>query len=111
MTGSIPRQSASDAKGRRSSGDFKLASGAIGPAPRSDCKVLGSISGVQLIVFFAPIREILKRKIYGGHKQRFFALKVKVSLAAAQVTKCGSTNLTNSNFASCPLENEGTSGD
>jgi len=34
-------------------------------------KVLGTESAVQLIVFFAVIREILKRKIYGGDKREF----------------------------------------
>jgi hypothetical protein len=34
--------------------------------PGSDCKVLRSTNGVQLIVFFALIREILRRNIYGA---------------------------------------------
>jgi hypothetical protein len=33
--------------------------------------VLRSPGGVQLIVFFAAIREILKREIYGADKQSF----------------------------------------
>jgi hypothetical protein len=32
---------------------------------------------VQLIVFFAAIREILKREIYGGDKQHFCLVKTK----------------------------------
>jgi hypothetical protein len=34
-------------------------------------KVLGTGGRVQLIVFFAAIREILKREIYSGDKQNF----------------------------------------
>jgi hypothetical protein len=45
--------------------------------PRSDCKLLAADEGVQLIVFFAVIREILKREIYRGDKKRFCAKKTK----------------------------------
>jgi hypothetical protein len=34
-------------------------------------KVLTTVSRVQLIVFFGAIREILKKEIYGVHKQNF----------------------------------------
>ena len=37
----------------------------------SVCKILRSNQCVQLIVFFAPIREILKREIYRADKQCF----------------------------------------
>jgi hypothetical protein len=33
--------------------------------------------GVQLIVFFAPIREILRKGIYGGDKECFWTMKTK----------------------------------
>ena len=51
--------------------------GQPGTRPRSDCKLLRSQGGVQLIVFFAVIREILKREIYRGDKKRFCAKKTK----------------------------------
>jgi hypothetical protein len=38
---------------------------------------LAADEGVQLIVFFAVIREILKREIYRGDKKRFCAMKTK----------------------------------
>jgi len=37
-------------------------------------KLLPSTRTVQLIVFFAAIREILKKEIYGGDKQKFVLL-------------------------------------
>jgi hypothetical protein len=37
--------------------------------PRGDCKVCSSARCVQLIVFVAAIREILKKEIYGWDKQ------------------------------------------
>jgi hypothetical protein len=40
-------------------------------------KVLRVEECVQLIVFFAAIREILKREIYGGDKQHFCLVKTK----------------------------------
>jgi hypothetical protein len=40
-------------------------------------KVLRSEQGVQLIVFFAAIRETLKKEIYRGDKQRFCSKKTK----------------------------------
>jgi len=40
-------------------------------------KLLRLEGSVQLIVFFAVIREILKREIYGGDKKRFCAMKTK----------------------------------
>jgi hypothetical protein len=40
-------------------------------------KVLRTEEGVQLIVFFAAIREILKREIYGGDKRHFCLVKTK----------------------------------
>jgi len=40
-------------------------------------KVLRSGQGVQLIVFFAAIREILKKEIYRGDKHCFCSLKTK----------------------------------
>jgi hypothetical protein len=33
--------------------------------------------GVQLIVFFAPIREILRKGIYGSDKECFWTMKTK----------------------------------
>jgi len=40
-------------------------------------KVLRTESHVQLIVFFAAIREILKREIYGRDKGNFWLVKTK----------------------------------
>jgi len=40
-------------------------------------KVLRTEESVQLIVFLAAIREILKREIYEGNKQNFCAVKTK----------------------------------
>jgi hypothetical protein len=40
-------------------------------------KVLRAGEGVQLIVFFAPIREILRKGIYGMNNQSFCAVKTK----------------------------------
>lgn len=48
-----------------------------GSRPRSDCKLLRSRRGVQLIVFFRAISETLKKEIYGADKQRFCAMKTK----------------------------------
>ena len=66
--GSHPPDTSKAMQRRRSLGDHKLASGAVIPAPESDCKLLPSAGGVQLIVFFALIREILRRNIYGSDK-------------------------------------------
>jgi len=43
-------------------------------------KLFGSLGHVQLIVFFAAIREILKREIYGGDKRSFCLVKTKGQL-------------------------------
>jgi len=40
-------------------------------------KLFRSGRSVQLIVFFAAIREILKKEIYGGDKPDFSLLKTK----------------------------------
>jgi hypothetical protein len=40
-------------------------------------KILRSEGGVQLIVFFAAIRETLKREIYEGDKRHFCLVKTK----------------------------------
>ena len=45
--------------------------------PGSDCKLLPSSGRVQLIVFFAPIREIFKRNIYKGHKNACCRVETK----------------------------------
>jgi hypothetical protein len=51
----------------------------------SVCKILRSNQCVQLIVFFAAIREILKREIYRRDKQSFCSLKTKAALACCGV--------------------------
>jgi hypothetical protein len=45
-------------------------------------KVLRSEGAVQLIVFFAAIREILKREIYRGDKQSFARYENKRRVSA-----------------------------
>ena len=40
-------------------------------------KVLRADEGVQLIVFFAPIREILRKGIYGINNESFCTMKTK----------------------------------
>src|SRR5258708_3299539 len=51
--------------------------GQSGTRPRSDCKLLRSQGGVQLIVFFSAISETLKKEIYGSDKQCFCPMKTK----------------------------------
>jgi hypothetical protein len=48
------------------------------------CKILAASQGVQLIVFFAAIREILKKEIYAADKERFCLMKTK-----GEFTACG----------------------
>jgi len=42
-----------------------------------NAKLFRSGRSVQLIVFFAAIREILKKEIYGRDKRDFFLMKTK----------------------------------
>jgi hypothetical protein len=46
-------------------------------------KLFGSLGHVQLIVFVAAIREILKREIYSGDKRSFCLVKTKGLLMVA----------------------------
>src|SRR5438045_2450368 len=43
-------------------------------------KILRTRGGVQLIVFFGAIREILKKEIYGCDKERRSAIEIKGSV-------------------------------
>jgi len=43
----------------------------------SVCKILRGQVSVQLIVFFAAIRDFLKKEIYRADKPLFYALKTK----------------------------------
>lgn len=52
-------------------------------------KIWARRRGVQLIVFFAAIREILKKEIYGEDKQRFSAMKTKGKLMASGSSSAG----------------------
>jgi len=49
-----------------------------------NAKLFRSGRGVQLIVFFAVIREILKKKIYGADKGFFCPMKTKGRLGNAR---------------------------
>ena len=64
--------------------------------PRSDCKLLRSQGGVQLIVFFSAISETLKKEIYGDDKQCFCAVKTKGQLLSGCKRRRGNTNLMDS---------------
>jgi hypothetical protein len=48
---------------------------------------------VQLIVFLAYIREILKREIYGTDKRRFCRLKTKAGVRAGSISLRQKTNM------------------
>src|SRR6266481_9678809 len=60
--------------------------------PRSDCKLLRSPGGVQLIVFFSAISETLKKEIYGGDKQCFCPMKTKGQSVSGCKSRRGNTN-------------------
>jgi hypothetical protein len=64
--------------------------------PRSDCKLLRSQGGVQLIVSFSAISETLKKEIYGDDKQCFCAVKTKGQLLSGCKRRRGNTNLMDS---------------
>jgi hypothetical protein len=52
-------------------------------------KIWAARRGVQLIVFFAAIREILKKEIYARDKQRFCAMKIKGKLMGSRRSDAG----------------------
>src|SRR5215469_1207070 len=52
-------------------------------------KIWASRRGVQLIVFFAAIREILKKEIYARDKQRFCLMKIKGKLVGSRRSAAG----------------------
>jgi hypothetical protein len=52
------------------------------------CKLLPAREPVQLIVFFAAIREILKKKIYEVDKRRFFLIENKGHAEEWQTEDC-----------------------
>ena len=49
---------------------------------------------VQLIVFFAAIREILKKEIYAADKQCFSAVKTKAQFLAIEIRMVRIADLT-----------------
>ena len=59
-------------------------------------KVFSHEGSVQLIVFFAAIRETLKKEIYGCHKRCFCAMKTKRQFDRVRLRLRPITNLTNS---------------
>jgi len=70
--------------------------GQPGTRPRSDCKLLRSQGGVQLIVFFSAISETLKKEIYGSDKQCFCPMKTKGQSVSGCKGRRGNTNLMDS---------------
>ena len=52
-------------------------------------KIWAARRGVQLIVFFAAIREILKKEIYARDKQRFCVMKIKGKLVGLEKSDAG----------------------
>lgn len=55
-------------------------------------KIWAARRGVQLIVFFAAIREILKKEIYRTDKQGFCVMKTKGELVGSGKPARGITN-------------------
>jgi hypothetical protein len=55
-------------------------------------KIWAARRGVQLIVFVATIREILRKEIYARDKQRFCVMKIKGKLVGSRRSCCGITN-------------------
>src|SRR6266567_3261414 len=64
----------------------------------SDCKLLPMECAVQLIVFVAAIREILKKKIYYVDKECFCLMKIK-SYSGSSSTTGGETRIRRIGFA------------
>jgi hypothetical protein len=53
----------------RAEDPFNLLAVQVFSCPRSDRTLFGLAGSVQLIVFLTDIKNTLKRKIYGSHKQ------------------------------------------
>jgi hypothetical protein len=66
--------------------------------PRGDCKVCSSARRVQLIVFVAAIREILKKEIYGWDKRCFWLVKTKDESGGLRL---GVQRITNESHSIC----------